>query len=767
MYATLSHLGQVELTWPESIDPAARWYTVHRTAPKEPGSAALRPDLALARIGVLGLGTNPAFGDFGSAAHTLNTYIVVVRDAHDKVLATSAPVSITTAERIDEQRLPLVAWAYRDLEESVVVNWRLAPGATGTVTVNGGGRQQGRFTGSGSLRVNRGQSKKIDTVEVVAGQHTVTLPVLEPSSRLLLSAARRQELRTELARAGSTAALTFARLRDDIARPAAQWTYGPAVGPQRIAAVKASHAALAWQLTDDAAMAQLAYDFFMEAGRLIYFGAADQPLYLGSFSTRLALAHDWAHDAWTPAQQESARQVLNRIAAIWTATHYINDVRETKSSNWVGITRSGEVLVRMALLRTPGYVDDLHRTALALDELNSHIADGYASNGYTQEGLAYFIYPMREITTAVAALRGAGNPVLEDELARHEWLNLCLRTQSSVTGGHRTQFGVDSGLSSSHQFAGEFMAQGLALATAGEAGVARWAYDHVSGKGSSIQDFGTELGRENTLLHYPFTATGQDPDSRPDTTRALLDDEVGAFFFRNRHQDADDVLVATFNRNTIERGWEAKETWGLPILGMGSRWTVMGERPGNPWRLSKPLVDGLAEPVTGRGRTIASRGFDGQGGGHVELDAGENYQVVTARRSMVIDMRPRGQVATVLAIRDEFSDTAAHEWTWQLPIGPGVTRQRLASESGLETFAYRREGGWLKGWVIPSAGQVLYINRGQVAGMVLQAANTTATTFRVLLALGRGTEPVATLSGTTITVAGQPYDLDNLATFQG
>ena len=58
------------------------------------------------------------------------------------------------------------------------------------------------------------------------------------------------------------------------------------------------------------------------------------------------------------------------------------------------------------------------------------------------------------------------------------------------------------------------------------------------------------------------------------------------------------------------------------------------------------------------------------------------------------------------------------------------------------------------------------MDRGTVKGLVVQGTST-STLFRVLLALGRGTEPVATRSGHVITVAGKAYDLDNLAGFGG
>lgn len=173
-----------------------------------------------------------------------------------------------------------------------------------------------------------------------------------------------------------------------------------------------------------------------------------------------------------------------------------------------------------------------------------------------------------------------------------------------------------------------------------------------------------------------------------------------------------------------------------------------------------------AETATGQGRTLVSRAFIGQGGGHVELDASGNYEIASARRSLVVDMQAREQVATVIAVRDHFADTSTHQWTWQLPIGPGVQRHRLPDESGMKAFVYRRDGGWMKGWVIPDDGQTVFMDRGTVKGLVVQGTST-STTFRVLLALGRGTEPLATRSGMTISVAGRPYDLESLDRFGG
>lgn len=578
--------------------------------------------------------------------------------------------------------------------------------------------------------------------------------------RLILTPRLLERLREEVTSPSSTVARTFELLLEDLDRPSPEWTYGRALGPERVLAVKASGLALTYQLTGDSSAAHEAYEHFLAAADQIYHGNADQPLFLGAFSTRLALAYDWARSAWTQEQGSTARRVLARIAAIWSATHFINDYRETKSSNWVGITRSGETMVRLALLGSADYVDDIDRTTLAVDELRRHLADGYGTSGYTQEGLAYFIYPMREIVPTALALRTAGIDALEAELTRHEWANLALHTQSSIPGGLRTQFGVDTGLSSSHQYAGEFVSQALALATPALAGAARWLYDDVSGVASQAQDFGTELGRELTLVSYP-TEPAADPDTVAESAMALLDPVKGAFYFRDRYQDGDDMLIGTFNRNTVEAGWQAPESFGLPIIGLGGRWTVMGEKPSNAWRLSKPLVDGAPEPTTGRGRTLAARGLTGQGGGYVELDAAGNYEVTRAHRSLLVDLAPREATRAVIAVHDSFADDAAHDWLWQLPVGPGVRVRMAPDENGLRVFVFRRGDAWMKGWVLADTDQTVGVNTDKTDRLQIRATST-GTEFRVLLALGRGPEPVATRSGTLVGVAGAAYDLDRL-----
>lgn len=776
---TLSHLGQVELSWPETDHTSARWYTVHRSSGAVP---QLNDDTKVATIGVYASGElgsvstrrPPAYGDFSTVADTSYVYVVAVRAADMTVLAASDPVSISTAERIDDQQLPLVAYAYRTTAGDTVIQWRRAPSSVGTLEIAGGPAPHrnpswnvlaNTTEQSGTLTLRSGQSRRIKHLLLSADGETTRLPVLEQHRPpLLLSASLIERLRTQTSKAEETVAITLQRLLEDLDKPHTAWAYGAPLGPQRVTATKASHAALAWQLTQDPAYAQRAYDEFVVAAGEIYFGGADQPLFLGAISTRLALTYDWARNAWDEQQQHVARQLLNRIAAIWTATHFINDFRHTKASNWVGITRSGELLVRLALLGTSEYVDDIHRTTLVIDEINRHLQDGYGSSGYTQEGLAYFIYPMRELVPAALALRSLSLPFLEPELARHEWTNLGAHTQSMIPGGHRTQFGVDSGLSSSHQYAGEFASQTMALATPSLVPAAQWHYDHVTGTASTTQDYGTELGRELTILTYP-DSDPVNPESVPSLQEAMLDDEKGAFFFRNRHEDADDVLVGVFNRNTVEAGWEAMETFGLPILGLAARWTVMGEKPGNPWRMSKPLKDGQPEPSTGEGITVASHRLPGQGGGYVELDASGNYEVLTAQRSMLVDMTERDDVHTVIALHDTFEDDNSHEWTWQLPIGPGVQPTMLQDEGGLRTFVYRRQGAWMKGWFIPEPNQQVWINPNQTRRMQAITTDRVAS-FRLVLALGRGAEIAAARSGHTITVAGASYDLDNLSAWR-
>lgn len=108
-----------------------------------------------------------------------------------------------------------------------------------------------------------------------------------------------------------------------------------------------------------------------------------------------------------------------------------------------------------------------------------------------------------------------------------------------------------------------------------------------------------------------------------------------------------------------------------------------------------PLIDGFPEKrstdsIAGKGETLESRSYPGQGGGFVSFDSHLNYEVTKARRDLAVDMRPAGGADSVAAVHDSFADSASHTYAWQLAPEAGTAITFGEEEAGARTFLFKK-----------------------------------------------------------------------------
>ncbi|MCX4510402.1 hypothetical protein OHA27_08815 [Streptomyces sp. NBC_01619] len=160
----------------------------------------------------------------------------------------------------------------------------------------------------------------------------------------------------------------------------------------------------------------------------------------------------------------------------------------------------------------------------------------------------------------------------------------------------------------------------------------------------------------------------------------------------------------------------------------------------------------------GRGATLESRAYEGQGGGFLSLDGHLNYEVEKAHRDLVVDLRPVGGADSVIAVHDAFADSVSHRYEWQLAPEPGLEIAFGDTESGSRTFLFRKGDAWLKGWVLNPEGAELSTDKD--AFKVTRTG--TEADFRIVLAVGKGTPPTAAADGSTLSLGSTTYDLDSV-----
>ncbi|MGA5097088.1 hypothetical protein ACPCAC_06940 [Streptomyces lavendulocolor] len=769
--ATPQPTGEIELFWNFS-DADATAYEIHRSSEADftPSEATL----------IRTLPNFPAAEDPDTEPGVTYTYKVVALDSAGTAVGTSLP-AIATAPKVfaDDQRTDVLSATATG--DGARLAWRMAEGTTGSVTVYAGDKK----VVAGDLR----KATKVGTYPVDARGVTLTHAQVGkatgfalvrsneggPADVLGSQAAATAELSgLQHPRFGATDDRT-AKIRRLIAEPGApreMWQQltkrvetGISAYPIRFGEGEgrwAAEAALAYRVTGDKAYAQTAYEAFAQAEpKLLFFDG--QVLETANPTTFLAQSYDWAYDGWTEEQRADARRVFARVGAYFEVAHHANVEGKDKASNWAAVVRGAELAMWLAVRgdgefgsgerRIPGLVDDLRR----------HLDAAYSDTGWDQEGLDYLSYGLTIAGPGIIGARDTGITALDASWHRPAFGNILMHSLSLQDDNARLQWGVGSAT-------GTVPASAYLLDTVPKSQLPGWLWHYertVGAQSAGKGHFGSHT--PFALINWPEDVAPQDPDLGPSELRApLLDDHAGAYQFRSRYQDADDVLVGATNRNKAHIGWNGLETFGLSLVSHGATWA---RQPGkayttNPELFSKPLIDGRPEHRSntgdrspGKGKTLASRAYRGQGGGFLSLDGRLNYEVTKAQRDLAVDLRSTGGADAVIALHDSFADSSAHTYTWQLSPEAGTEITFGNTESSARTFLFQKDGAWLKGWVLAPDGAELSTHKG--AFRVTRTG--TSADFRIVLATGRGTPPTATTSANTLMLGSTAYDLDDLA----
>ena len=424
------------------------------------------------------------------------------------------------------------------------------------------------------------------------------------------------------------------------------------------------------------------------------------------------------------------------------------------------------MIAHLTLYGEEGYPDDQaeRRILFLLNELKLHLDHSYGPSGYMQEGLGYLAYTLPILAPAIYLAKEMGISILDEAWSRPDWHNLALHTIALRNQRNSLQFGVADG---TYTYNGLMPYIFNSTDNTNIKAALRWLYDRSMGMNSSSPAYDGK-DKSAALLYYPYEIPAQQPSVVfPRSTSMLIDNVDGFYVFRNRYQDHNDVLIALMSRNRRHGGWNANETFALSIISHDTTWARM---PGKEFhyynltrRFSTPLVDGWPrEPPRGKrgAYTRAVKAFAGQGGGYVSIDASINFAITLAQRDILVDMISRGSIDTIIGIHDQFLDTSSHSWYWQLSPDPAETNITLGNENNLSTFLITgRNGSWLKGWLYNDR-DATYNNTKEALRIIKYGFNAN---FKIVMALGMGTEPFATRTTSGLTVADACINFDTLS----
>lgn len=516
----------------------------------------------------------------------------------------------------------------------------------------------------------------------------------------------------------------------------------------------AAEAGFVYQVTGEQRYADLAFDAFRTAAEATPF-YAKQALDSANPAAYLALAYDWAVVGWTDAQRSYALDYFERIASFLEISDHPNMVWDDKASNWVAVTRGAELAVHLAARGDGDHGLRDARIARVLDQLTRHSEQGYTDAGGYQEGLDYLDYDNMIASAGVLSSFDAGIDAIKEEWNTPALSDMLLHTVSLRSGsGASLQWGVGTGGQATWPL---YLGR---AADDGNAGRIAAMYERTQGHLSASQWYSPAFA----LHAFRDWPEGEPIDLRSEEILpALFDDEAGSAYFRNRVEDVDDVLVGLTNRNHTHLGWSGYDTFGLSLIGGNTTWgTQPAKDQTNAAKYSRVLVDGKAVQTVGKGKTLASMAYEGQGGGYVHFDGAGNLEVDSARREAVVDMTTRAAADTILAVSDSFADDTSHTWTWQLAPQVGVTAEIGDVVDGSRAITLRNGDSWLRAWLLDAAGAEVTFDGG-----VLRIVRTGQTAdFDIVLALGASSEaPEAQITGDLVSLDGFVADLSQLGSF--
>jgi hypothetical protein len=538
----------------------------------------------------------------------------------------------------------------------------------------------------------------------------------------------------------------------------------------------AREAAMMYLLTDNASYATIAYNALESMytnpdpdNRLPDGGYNDNSnTDLSRASTGLAYAvvYDWAYAGMTQPQRDFVRSKLSSALDAWPGIGVPND-SGLRVSNHVGASRSAELIMMLSVNEEESRSA---RYGFLKNRIRDHINGAYGSSGWTQEGTGYADFAGMFMVPAILAMRSVGDTSLDSTFNAKAFYRLPMAAYSGLQNATTKQLlvlqsGVDSGSPLNQE---GWMSALLGTVPSSELPYYRWFYDKTIGITSPLSAANKfDLNRAGTtwaLAFYPTTGSSADPDTATTNYRTLADDGEGMYYFRNRFQDTDDVMVsAAADIATAPNAWNVAEAFQFNLIAYGQKF-VGG--PGKDATSATPahakftglLVDGLAQANVSHTGTLI---FDEQyanGGGYLIAGGGTKYSnlgLTSAARHTLVDFDGDAAPA-VLSTLDRVTDESTHTYTWQLALGDEASNLGITVTSGVEAgrpyFVLNgANGSYVKGWVLSHAAATITAPAANTNDPLKVDVSAGNVDLWVAMVVGQGTPPVASISGTGLS----------------
>lgn len=521
--------------------------------------------------------------------------------------------------------------------------------------------------------------------------------IVPAAPRLLLTQQKVAELRRISAIKGSAHAsmLDLLKRKVDSAKIAPSDNYGKAY--------QATSAAFLFQMTQDTRYCKVA----LQSLQQVYAGAnrdsllPDQGYGLAraTVGSGFAYAYDWCGEAWREDQKSWVSARLTAALDAWPKFRHANVEAAHKGSNWVSVCRGGE-LIEMIALRLEK--DRAERYALIKADLRRHMQN-MDELGVSQEGIGYTAYGGIFLLRALLALRSIGDHDIDAEASRHAWWKQAMYSGTFALAANGGRIWMMSGVSGPGIGDEGWASLLFAFTPKDRLPYFQWWYDrHIGRLAPGPEERRFDPRREGqvwAMICYPQGIEERDPTA---TFAKAIVGSGGLALFRNRWQDADDILISMHaDTQWHTHAWDQPEALQWHVFAYGGSFAGGPEKTRDAANFTTLLVDGrhAAEKARGTVGTVVEFS-ERPDGGMISVDGGSQYEGlgIKVKRTLNVDFLSGNRAR--IGLRDEVSAARHHGYTWQINVGDqasdgGVRRSgnTLESDRGVMSISILKPRG--------------------------------------------------------------------------
>lgn len=421
--------------------------------------------------------------------------------------------------------------------------------------------------------------------------------------------------------------------------------------------------------------------------------------------SHMAIAYDWAYQGLTETQREFIKTKINEALDAWVDYQHGNLRHPLLASNWVAVCRGGELVMMLAVYEEENRQERYNQLK---QWLKTHLINGYGKLGLSQEGIGYTSYAGTFLLPAVYALESVGDKELTLYLQELDFWRLVMYAGAFFMD---KEYGERRFLSSGVSHAGIIDEGWLSLLLKTVPNLQlpfyRYFYDRITGiyaQGTAQQKFDDRRGATPwAIIYYPESAPSFDPTGI--FSSVVTDYKRGAYFFRNRWQNENDILMSIMGDYDSHRNaWDQSEAFDLALLAYETVF-MQGAMTnyGKPNLYSSLLINDQSPLVRLTGKSKSLTKF--ANGGYVIVDGGEKYQTLgidKVERHLLVNFAET-ENKVIWTTLDKIADKDENLYTWQLNLGDdaNLLNTETSKENGINIFTVRGENNsYLKGWVI-------------------------------------------------------------------